>query len=257
MPGNFANSQNLVTIKDIRRDTLILKDGSLRRIILVGGVNFSLKSDQEQNMLIGAYQNFLNSVDFSLQILIHSRKINIDRYLEELGQRLEQEPSPLLQSQISEYREFVRQFVSENAIMQKMFLVVVPWHPLNIPKPSKSGFKLPFFGKKNKPGAGGKEGSAQDAAGKKSAEEGAAAGGEGGGDSGDGADEDTEKMLNDNLPQLEQRVTQVQSGLVQAGLDVQILKSEELAELFFNYYNPGTVERQDMPLTQTGPPTKS
>src|SRR6185436_15901746 len=129
MPGNFANSQNLVSIKDIYKGTLLLRNGSLCQILMIGGVNFSLKSEQEQNLLTVAYQNFLNSIDFSIQILIHSRKINIDHYLEDLGKRLAEEPSPLLQNQISEYREFIRQFVSENAIMEKMFLVVVPWHP--------------------------------------------------------------------------------------------------------------------------------
>lgn len=231
--GNFANSQNLVAIKDIRRDTLLLKSGALCQVLLVGGINFSLKSEEEQNMLTQQYQNFLNSVDFSLQILIHSRKINIDHYLAELGKRLEEEKSPLLQNQISEYREFIRQFVSENAIMEKMFLVVVPWHPLNLPKPASGGFKLPFFGKK------------PDAAAAKQKEE--------------GEIEKEEKLLDESLPQLAQRVSQVQRGLAVLGLDAAVLKNEELAELFFNFYNPGTVERETAAAAQAAgePPAKT
>lgn len=222
---NFANSQNLVTIKDIRRDALILKNGSLCQVLLVGGVNFSLKSEQEQNLLTQAYQNFLNSVDFSIQILIHSRKINIDKYLDDLGKRLEEEQSPLLQSQISEYREFIRQFVSENAIMEKMFLVVVPWHPVSLPKAPTGGFKLPFFGKKSDKAA--EEKPSEDEV------------------------QREEKMLDENLPQLGQRVNQVMQGLSAMGLDAAVLKSEELAELFFNFYNPESIERGTAAAAQT------
>ncbi|HLA41031.1 MAG TPA: hypothetical protein VJ417_13600, partial [Candidatus Glassbacteria bacterium] len=93
MAGNFANSQNLVTIKDIRRDTLLLKNGSICQVIMVGGINFSLKSEEEQDLLTTSYQNFLNSIDFSMQILVHSRKINIYHYLADLGKRLDQETS--------------------------------------------------------------------------------------------------------------------------------------------------------------------
>lgn len=220
MAGNFSNSQDLVSIEDIRQDTLILKNGSLCQVLMVGGVNFSLKSEQEQNLLTVAYQNFLNSVDFSMQILIHSRKINIDKYLEDLGKRLADEPSPLLQNQISEYREFIRQFVSENAIMQKMFLVVVPYHPEGLSK-SGGGFKLPFFGKKESKSPSKAAQSPDDA--KKS-----------------------DDVLAENMPQLTQRVNQVVRGLSQMGLEAAVLKDEELAELFFNFYNPETVERETL-----------
>lgn len=229
MPGNLANSQNLVTIKDIRRDALILKNGSLCQVLMVGGVNFSLKSEQEQNLLTVSYQNFLNSIDFSMQILVHSRKINIDHYLEDLGKRLAEEQSPLLQSQISEYREFIRQFVSENAIMEKMFLVIVPWHPVALQKPAAGGgFSLPFFGKKT------------DAAAAEKAKQ-------------ENEDQKEEKMLDENLPQLGQRVNQVVRGLSQLGLDAVALKNEELVELFFNFYNPESVERESAPAAQEAP----
>lgn len=219
MLANLANSQNLVAIKDVRRDTLLLKNGSICQVLMVGGVNFSLKSEEEQNLLTTSYQNFLNSIDFSMQILVHSRKININHYLDDLGKRLEQESSPLLQSQISEYREFIRQFVSENAIMEKMFLVIVPWHPVMIAKASTSGFKLPFFGKKT------------DAAAEEKTKQ-------------ESEDQKEEKMLDENLPQLEQRVNQVIRGLSQVGLDAEVLKNEALIELFFNLYNPESIERE-------------
>ncbi len=86
-----GSSLDLVDIKEIREKTVIVKDGSFRQIIMVGGVNFSLKSDEEQTIITQAYQTFLNSIDFPLQILIHSRKVNIHQYLQTLLVRKEAE----------------------------------------------------------------------------------------------------------------------------------------------------------------------
>ena len=132
MPKDFANSQDLVFLDEVRDSTIVLKDGTMRQVVMVSGINFSLKSEGEQSAITAGYQNFLNSLDFPIQIIIHSRKINIEKYLSDMDARMREEQSPLLQNQISEYREFVRKFVEENAIMGKSFLVVVPYaarHP--------------------------------------------------------------------------------------------------------------------------------
>ena len=100
---DLGNSLDLVNIKEIRNSTVILKDGSMRQVVMVGGVNFALKSDTEQNIITQAYQNFLNGIDFPLQIVVHSRKVNIDKYTEMLLARKDAEESALLQSQIEEY----------------------------------------------------------------------------------------------------------------------------------------------------------
>ena len=125
---NAGSSLDLVDIKEIRGNVVIVKDGSLRQVVMVAGVNFALKSDAEQTLIVQAYQNFLNSIDFPLQIIVHSRKVNIDVYIEGLTRRKESEPSPLLQSQIDEYVNFIKEFVEKNAIMEKTFLVVVPFY---------------------------------------------------------------------------------------------------------------------------------
>jgi type IV secretory pathway VirB4 component len=212
--ASFGNSQQLVELENVRDDTLVLKDGTLRQVIMVGGINFSLKSEEEQNTLIMSYQNFLNSVNFPLQIIIHSRKINIARYLDELTQREHEETAPLLQNQIAEYREFVRQFVAENAIMEKTFLVVVPWYPAHIAEVSGGLLnKLPFFGKKG----------------------------------GDAAKEETaakETRFKADLEQLAERTGQIMQGLGTMELEATVLKTEALVELFYNFYNPGTTERE-------------
>lgn len=221
MPKNFANTQDLVAIKEIKEDTLLLKDGSLRQIVMVGGINFSLKSGEEQNVITASYQNFLNGLDFQLQIIIHSRKINIDKYLEGLSEYEEKEASPLLRNQAEEYKEFIRGFVQKNAIMEKTFLVVVPFFPLSAPASKSAGAIskfLPFFGK-----------SESAAAKEKAAEE-------------------TRLNFEDNLSQLKQRVSQVVEGLAGIGLEAAVLNNEQLIELFYNFYNPETIEKEGINL---------
>jgi type IV secretory pathway VirB4 component len=125
---DLGNSLDLVDIKEIKESTVIVKDGSLRQVVMVGGVNFSLKSEMEQNIITQGYQTFLNGIDFPLQILIHSRKVNIEKYIATLLARKESEQSPILQNQIEEYSKFIEGFVSKNAIMEKVFLVVIPFY---------------------------------------------------------------------------------------------------------------------------------
>lgn len=217
MPA-FANSQNLVAIEEIKESTVILKDGGLRQILMVSGVNFALKSEEEQNSISISYANFLNSIDFGIQIVVHSRKINIERYLADLGKRAGEEPSPLLQNQIKEYAEFIRKFVQDNAIMSKSFFVVVPWHTMSIP--SASGIAGIFsFGKK------------KDAAAEKQK-----------------TDVDKAAAFAQSIQQLSQRVSQVSDGISAAGLDVVLLNDEQLVELFYNFYNPETTEKENMNL---------
>src|SRR5580693_2685029 len=100
--SEFGNSLDLVDIEEIRGNIVILKVGSLKQIVMVGGVNFALKSELEQNIITQGYQNFLNGIDFPLQIVIHSRKVNIDIYIQGLLARKDLEESPLLKNQIDE-----------------------------------------------------------------------------------------------------------------------------------------------------------
>jgi type IV secretory pathway VirB4 component len=213
MRGDFGDTKELIEIKEIKSNTVILKNGSLRQILIVGGINFSLKSEEEQQVILSAYQNFLNSLEFPIQIVIHSRRINIEKYINNLIEIKNRETSPLLQSQIEEYIEFIRGFVKENSIMSKNFFVIVPFSPTDI-KINK-GFidKIPFFSStKNKPEA------------KESTEE----------------KEDFEH----NLSQINQRTSRIIEGLASMGLDAMLLNDEQLIELFYNYYNPETVEKE-------------
>lgn len=215
MPKDFGNTQELVAIEDIKEDTVILKGGGLRQIVMASGVNFALKSEEEQNVITQAYQNFLNSLDFQIQIIIHSRKVNIEKYLDNFSRYENQDLIPLLKNQAAEYKEFIRGFVEKNAIMEKSFLVVVPFSAVKLPSKESISGMLPFLRKK------GKE-----------------------------REEKTKEEAGVNfradLEQIGQRTSQILDGLSSIGLDAAVLNTEQLIQLFYNFYNPETVEKEQV-----------
>lgn len=219
MTGDLGNVQDLVEIENIRDDAVILKNGGLRQVVIVGGINFSLKSEEEQNLITQSYQNFLNSLNFPIQAIIHSRKVNIEGYLQRLDKFKAQEISGLLRDQITEYQEFVRGFIKDNDIMTKTFLVVVPYVHVSLPTASAFGGGIPFFGKK------------------KTKEEAAAA-----------ASHERETLFHESLIQLRQRTTQVVQNLTTVGLEAMVLNTTQLTELFYNFYNPETIEKEAVTL---------
>jgi type IV secretory pathway VirB4 component len=218
---DFGNSLDLVDIDEIRGNVVVMKDTSLKQIVMVGGVNFALKSESEQTIITQGYQNFLNSVDFPLQIVIHSRKVNVDIYIQNLLARKDAEESPLLRSQIDEYAEFIKGFILKNAIMEKTFLVVVPYYPTSFSQGKKAAASLlPFMGSKK---------TSKNAAANKAK-----------------TDAEAAQDYKEHVVQLEQRTGQVMSGLAGIGLEVTVLENDALIELFYNFYNPQTVERENM-----------
>ena len=123
----MPSTQDVLQFDYIRDDVIVLKSGDLRAILRATSVNFGLKSQEEQEALVYAFQNFLNSLDFDMQIVIHSQRININPYLDDLGRRAQEEESDLLRTQIEEYIEFIRSFVAETNVMTKNFYLVVPY----------------------------------------------------------------------------------------------------------------------------------
>ena len=215
-PKEALPTQKFIEIKGVKNGVLLLKNGSLRQILMVSGMNFDLKSQEEQEAITFSYQNFLNSLNFSIEIFIHSRKINIEAYVENMGKVEAQETNPLLRTQISEYREFIKSFVKENAIMSKTFFVVVPFDPIVIPGSGEGGILSGILGKSKKPNPQ--------------------------------AEAATEKTLLHHLDQLQQRTDQIVTGLSQIGLRAVSLNDDETVELFYNLYNPETVEKKNMDL---------
>ena len=135
--GVSASTQQYLDIAEIRDGVVILKDGSIRKVLLSSSINFALKSEDEQNAVIQGYISFLNSLDFSLQISVQSRKLNIDAYLEDLNQKIAEQTNDLLRTQIVEYRSFIKQLITLGDIMEKRFYIIVPYKP---GKDAKRGF---------------------------------------------------------------------------------------------------------------------
>ena len=122
--------KKLVDVERVKDGVIYLKDGGLRKIVLVAGTNFELKSSQEQQLILVAFQNFLNSFDdFPLQLNVHSRRLSIKNYLQSLEKKEQEEPNEFLKAQIKEYRGFIASFTAQNAIMEKSFLAIVPLEP--------------------------------------------------------------------------------------------------------------------------------
>ena len=202
-------TQQFVNIESIENGVIKLRGGAYRKILIVSGMNFDLKSSEEQEMIIFSFQGFLNSLDFTIQFFIHSRKLNIENYLTMVKERENQETNELLKNQIFEYGEFVKSFVAQNAIMSKNFFVIVPFDPVRISETSgKLKNKiLGLFGSKEP----------------------------------EGSQKQTEQEY---LEQLDQRVNGVVDGLNQIGLRTVPLNDAELSELFYNIYNPSTIEKK-------------
>lgn len=126
-PKPGVPAQKYLDIAEIRDDIVILKDGTLRCVLLVSSINFSLKSVDEQNAIVQAYMQFLNGLEFPIQVVIQSRRMNIDSYVRTLDENEKTQTNDLLKRQIHDYREFVKQLVKMGDIMQKRFYVVVPF----------------------------------------------------------------------------------------------------------------------------------
>jgi len=199
------STQEFVDIAEIKDNVIILKNGTLRAVLMVSSINFDLKSTQEQEAIIAAYQGFLNSLDFPIQILVSTRKIDIDPYLEMLGEKEKTQANELLRFQISEYRGFIKNLVGTANIMTKSFYLIVPF---SLTEAKKEG----FFSR------------IQIALNPKQAML------------------ERQMEFENYKNQLWQRVDHIMAGLARTGIRMEPLKTEELIELFYNAYNPRVSE---------------
>lgn len=194
-----GSSQHFVPIKDIREGTVLLANGQMCSILLASSMNFALKSSDEQQAILSQFQSLLNTLDFSLQIYIQSRRLDIRPYLATLGEREAYQDNDLMRIQLREYIEFIRSFTNEVDIMTKNFFVVIPYTP--------AGAELK--GIANLLHSSDKKQSILNA----------------------------EKFQEDRS-QLEQRVAVVEQGLARIGIRTVPLGNDELIELFYHIFNP-------------------
>ena len=123
----MASTQHFLELDQIREGVIILKDKGLRAIMMVSSLNFALKSEEEQSAIVFQFQNFLNSLDFSCQIIVQSRKLNITGYLDKIKRLESKQTNELLRIQTSEYYNFIKELVTTGTIMSKSFFVAVPF----------------------------------------------------------------------------------------------------------------------------------
>jgi len=124
---NKTSARNQIAIKGVRDGILILPNNEYRAVLQVSSLNFELRSEEEQDAIIDTYESFLNSVGSSLQILIRTREIDMDKYLEDLGERLDGETEPIYRTQLQNYDEFIRSLITNNKILTRHFYIVVPY----------------------------------------------------------------------------------------------------------------------------------
>ncbi len=206
------STQVYLKISEIRDNTVVLKNGGLRSVILVSSINFNLKSEEEQNAIIYSYQGFLNTLEFPIQIVVRSKKLDIDDYLDKLKKLGEKQTNPLLQKQTFEYVEYIAKLVEYADIMEKEFFVIVPYDPYRSQKTNMIQKFLQNISPKD---------TYENV--KKRREE----------------FEQLKKGLN-------QRVNTVKVGLENCGLKTEELSTKQLIELFYNIYNPTAARYQKM-----------
>ncbi|HEY4524314.1 MAG TPA: hypothetical protein VJL36_00950 [Candidatus Paceibacterota bacterium] len=195
-------TQDFVPVDQIRDGVVILKSGGLRLVLIASSLNFALKSEDEQNALFLQYQNFLNSLEFHIQIFVESRKLDIRPYLGVLEELEKNQLNELIKIQTHEYIDFIKTFTENTDIMSKNFFVVIPYEtPVLEQKGSLLAKIFPFR---------------QAAIG-----------------------EDEQRKFEEYRSQLEQRASVVAQGLARLGIRVVQLGTEELVELFFKIFNPG------------------
>ncbi len=199
-------TQEFVPIKEIRDGVIMLKDGSMRAVVMASSVNFALKSAEEQQSIIMQFQSFLNSLDFSVQISIQSRELDIRPYIAMLEGRYKNEIGDLMKIQIREYINFVKNFIEQTNIMTKTFFVVIPFSPVTVNSSSSVLGQIMGSKKPQTPVS-------------------------------------DDNHFNENRTQLEQRIGTVAEGLSSCGIKTIQLGTEEIVELFYKIFNPGDMEK--------------
>ena len=204
--AKYDTLREQIDIAEIKEGVVVLKDGSLRAVLAVSSLNFDLKSDEEQEAIIYGFQRFLNAIDFPLQILISTKKLDIEPYLKKLEKKRNRELNELLKNQISDYINFIRELVGVSNIMTTMFYIIVPFYLI---ESKQTGFWERISATFNP----------QKALYQK------------------------REFFETNKNQLFQRIEQVKEGLAGiGGLRAVPLNTAELIELFYNHYNPSEFE---------------
>lgn len=204
-----VSTQQYLDIAEIKENTIVMKDGTLRSVLLVSSINFALKSEDEQNAVIDSYVRFLNNLNFTLQIVIQSRELDIDNYLQYLKEKEKEQTNKLLKVQTGDYIEYIKELTSLGKIMNKRFYIIVPYNPLS---DKRKGF-FSLISEALKPATIIKL---------------------------------KEKTFRQYQEMLERRIDSVVGGLESMGVAVARLDTQSLIELYYKTYNPETSKNQNL-----------
>lgn len=211
--NRMTPTQSRLAFSEIKKDTVVMKDGTLRAVLMVSSINFALKNEDEQQAIVSSYVSFLNGLDHPLQVVIQSRELYIKPYLEKLIKQEREQSNELLRAQIADYRSFISELVEMGNIMSKQFFVVVPYDPMS----NKNKSFWSRVGELFNPAVTVKL--------------------------------KEEKFLKRKYD-LDMRVRQVEAGLSSMGLEVVRLDTQSLVELFFSTYNPDIALSEHLPPLQ-------
>jgi hypothetical protein len=204
-----VSTQQYLDIAEIKDDVVVMRDGTLRAVLLVSSINFALKSEEEQEAIVSSYVGFLNNINFPVQIVIQSRKLNIEAYLEELKQKEKEQMNELLKIQTHEYVEYIKELVSMGDIMSKNFFVVIPYNPMSDKHKGFFSSVQEVFKPATLVRMKG-------------------------------------KRFDRHKVELSRRVESIAGGLASAGLKTVQLDTQGLIELYYNTYNPVTSENEKL-----------
>ena len=202
-------TQQYLDIAEVKYNTVVMKDGSLRAVLAVSSINFALKSEDEQNAIISSYVSFLNNISTPIQIVVQSRDLNIQGYLDYLKEKEREQTNRLLKIQTAEYMEYIKELVSIGKIMEKKFYVIVSYNP-------KGEITKGFFSQLSEIFKPANLLRLKEA-----------------------------KFLK-YKEALSRRVDSVGSGLMSLGVSVKQLNTQELIELYYKTYNPETAKNQKL-----------
>lgn len=209
MPQTKASIDQYIDIFDIRDDVLILKDKTLRAVLMCSAVNFALKSSEEQNAITYAFQGFLNSLDFFVQVVISSRQLDLTNYLKTIEEKQVKQENELLQIQIAEYINFVKGLTEMGNIMTTDFYIIIPFAPVQASQQNILSRLQTAFAAKTKKG-----------------------------------EAFSEELFDQYKNQLWQRVEFVSAGLANMSIQTTPLNTQNLIELLHLAYNPGSKKKE-------------
>ena len=209
-----TSTQTTLLISELRDNVVIMKDGSFRAVVACKSINFDLMSEMEREGVEYSYQNFLNSLKFTTQILIRSQRVDIGPYLERLAEIRRNNDNMLLGVLMDDYINFVDVLSQEANIMDKSFFIIIPYYTSEETERSlqqtKNFFKT--FSKSKGPEVTRIDRATYDKA----------------------------------MSELNNRVDSVMAGLFQIGVHSVRLTTKELAELYYNFNNPDTAVREPL-----------